>query len=108
MGLLKPAKLSDTDADSFLLKLGVDGEVEGVEGLVSGLEGLKPREESEQAAITTHRDTKVTRNVLITILGKIKLRNNATHIADMLLANNNVVEAKIILDIKLLPTKLVN
>jgi len=26
----------------------------------------------------------------------------------LLLANNNVVEAKIILDIKLLPTKLVN
>ena len=77
MGLLKPAKLSDTDADSFLLKLGVDDEVEGVEGL----EGLKPREESEQAAITIHKDTKVTKNILITILGKIKLRNNVTHIA---------------------------
>ena len=88
MGLLKPAKLSDTDEDSFLPKLGVDGEVEGVDseiegcgGLVSGLEGLKPREESEQAAITTHNDTKVTKHILITILGKIKLRNNATHIA---------------------------
>ena len=97
------------------LKLGVDGEVEGVESeiegcgeLVSGLEGLKPREESEQAAITTHKDTKVTKHILITILGKIKLRDNATHIAVKLFANNNVVEAKIILDIRLLPTKLVN
>ena len=108
MGLLKPAKLSDTDEDSFLPKLGVDGEVEGCCGLVSGLEGLKPREESEQAAITTHKDTKVTKHILITILGKIKLRNKTTHIAVKLLVNNNVIEAKIIFDIKLLPAKLVN
>lgn len=76
MGLLKTAKLSDRDEDSFLLKLGVDGEI-----VVSGLEGLKPRDESKQAAITRHKDVRVTKIILISNLGKSKLRNNAAHLA---------------------------